>query len=206
VVGDVRQKGLDADVFPEIQMPYTQSAISGMTILIRTTADPLAVLPAIRSQVRTLDPDLPLTFVQTMNDVLANSVANRQFALRLLSAFAVVALMLTSIGVYGVMSAAIGDRRREIAVRLALGASPSRLQWMAVYQLSIVAAVGVLLGVVLAFAATRYLRPLLFGVPPTDASIYVSAGVILVAVTIVSGYLPARRITSVDAAAVLRAN
>jgi putative ABC transport system permease protein len=204
VVGDVRQQGLDADVFPEIQMPFTQSAINTMAILVRTSSDPGALAPSIRAQVRTLDPDLPLTFMQTMDDVVATSLSQRRFGMRLLSAFGSVALILTAIGLYGVIAAGVSDRTREIAVRLALGASPSQVMWMVVRQMLIITVTGVIAGVVVALGATRYLEPLLFGIPRTDFTTYGTTAAILVMVTLVSSYLPARRVTHVDPATILR--
>lgn len=204
VVGDVRQKGLDRDVFPEIQIPYTQSATWQMAILVRTVIEPLAVAPSIRAKVQALDPNLPMTFIQTMEDVLAKSMADRRFGMRLLSAFASMALILTAIGLCGVMAAAVSDRRREIAVRLALGASAPRVVWMVVGQLLAVALAGVTAGMLVALGATRYLEPLLFGVPRTDPATYGTTAAILVMVTLVSSYLPARRVTRVDPVTTLR--
>lgn len=204
VVGDVRQKGLDADVFPEIHLPYTQSAVGTMAILVRTVAEPVALAPAIRAQVQALDPNLPLTFMQTMEDVMAKSLADRRFGMRLLSIFGSVALMLTAIGLYGVMAAGVSDRTREIAVRLALGASPSRLVWTVVRQMLVITLTGVMAGVVVALGATRYLEPLLFGIPRTDFATYGTTAAILVMVTLVSSYLPARRVTRVNPATTLR--
>ena len=204
VVGDVRQQGLDAGAFPEIQIPFTQSPINQMAILVRTSVEPGALAPSIHAQARALDPDLPLTFIQTMDDVVATSLAQRRFGLRLLAAFGSVALILTAIGLYGVMAVGVSDRTREIAVRLALGASSSQVMWMVVRQMLIVTGTGVTAGVVVALGATRYLEPLLFGIPRTDFTTYGTTAAILVMVTLVSSYLPARRVTHVDAATTLR--
>ena len=204
VVGDVRQEGLDADAFPEIQMPFTQSPVNTMAILVRTSGDPGALAPSLRTQVQALDPHLPLMLVQTMEEVVAKSLAARRFVMRLLSIFGSVALMLTTIGLYGVMAAGVSDRTREIAVRLALGASPSRVMWTVVRHMLIITLVGVTAGVVVAGGATRYLEPLLFGVTRTDLATYGATAAILVMVALVSSYLPARRVTRVDPAATLR--
>jgi putative ABC transport system permease protein len=204
VVGNVRQQGLDADVFPEIQIPFTQSAVNTLAMLVRTAAELAALTPAIRAQARALDPNLPLTFMQTMDDVMATSLASRRFGMRLLSAFGSLALMLTGIGLYGVMAAGVSDRTREIAVRLALGGSPSRVVWMVVRQMLIVTLTGVTAGVAVALGATRYLEPLLFGIPRTDFATYGTTAAILVIATVASSYLPARRVTRVDPATTLR--
>jgi putative ABC transport system permease protein len=204
VVGDIRQQGLDADAAPEVHVPYPQSPINQMAILVRAAADPAALAPSIRAEIRRVDPNLPLTFMQTMDDVLAKSTAHRRFGMRLLAAFAGVALLLAAIGLYGVMASAMGERTREIALRLALGATPARVVRMVVRQIAIMAAVGVGAGIVIALGATRYIQPLLFGVTTTDPATYVATAALLVMVTMLSGYLPARRVTRIDPAATLR--
>ena len=204
VVGDVRQQGLDARVFPEIQIPFTQSPINQMAILVRTSVEPGTLAPSIHAQARALDPDLPLTLMQTMDDVVAASLSQRRFGMRLLSAFGSVALILTAIGLYGVVAAGVSDRTREIAIRLALGASPFQVMWMVVRQMSVIAVTGVTAGVVVALGATRYLEPLLFGIPRTDFTTYGTTAAILAIVTLVSSYLPARRVAHVDPGTTLR--
>jgi putative ABC transport system permease protein len=205
VVGDVRQQGLDADVFPEIQLPFTQSAISQMAILVRTTSDPGALTPSVRTQVQALDPNLPLNLVQTMNDVLDTSLARRRLGMRLLTVFASIALLLTAIGLYGVMAAGVSDRTREIAVRLALGASSRQVMQLVVGQMMLVALAAVIGGLLVALIASRFLEPLLFGVPHTDLATYGTMAAILLAVAFGSNYLPALRVTRVDPATSLRA-
>jgi len=148
---------------------------------------------------------LPLTLMQTMDDVVAASLSQRRFGMRLLSAFGSVALILTAIGLYGVVAAGVSDRTREIAIRLALGASPFQVMWMVVRQMSIIAVTGVTAGVVVALGATRYLEPLLFGIPRTDFTTYGTTAAILAIVTLASSYLPARRVAHVDPATTLRA-
>lgn len=205
VVGNVRQRGLDADVFPEIQMPFTQSAVGQMAVLVRTTtAEPTTLVPSIQREVQALDPNLPLTYVQTMDDVLATSMVNRSSGMRVLSVFAGIALLLTAIGLYGVTAAAVSDRTREIAVRLALGASPPRLVWMLVRQLLTVGALGTVAGVGVALALTRYLEPLLFNVPRTDPTTYAATAGLLAIVTFATSYFPARQLIRIDPAASLR--
>ena len=139
-----------------------------------------------------------------MEDVVAKSLADRRFGMRLLSLFGGVALMLTAIGLYGVMAAAVSDRAREIAIRLALGASRSRVVWTVIRQMLIITLSGVTAGVAVALGATRYLEPLLFGIPRTDFTTYGTTAAILVIVTLVSSYLPARRVTQIDPATTLR--
>jgi putative ABC transport system permease protein len=204
IVGDVRQQGLDAAVQPEVQAPITQSAISTMAILVRTEGDPPALLPALRAQVQALDRNLPLTYIQTMDEVLAKSLAGRRFGMRLLSVFACLALILTAIGVYAVMATTTHERNHEIAVRLALGASPLRVLTTVVGQMTAVASFGVVIGIGAAVVATRYLDPLLFGVGRTDPTTYVAVSGAIMAVAAASSYLPARRAVRIDPATTLR--
>lgn len=205
IVGDVRQRGLDADVQPEVQAPITQSAISTMAILVRTEGDPTALLPALRAQVQALDHNLPLTYIQTMDDVVAKSLAGRRFGMRLLSVFAVLALVLTGVGIYAVMATATQQRNHEIAVRLALGASRLRVLTTVVGQMAVLAFAGVVLGSAVALAGTRFLEPLLFGVQRADLMTYTVTGSLLAAVAVASCYLPVRRATRLDPTAILRA-
>src|SRR5690606_16437515 len=134
---------LHAPVRPEIYIPYTQSPVMTMAILVRAERDPAALAPAIRDQLRALDPNLPMTFMQTMDDVVGTSLADRRLAMQLLTAFGAVALFLTAIGIYAVIAATVGDRTREIAIRLALGGAPHRVVWIVVRQILLVTLVGI---------------------------------------------------------------
>lgn len=204
VVGDVRHEGPDADVLPEIHIPFTQSPIRQMAILVRAVGDPAALAPSIRDRLRALDPNLPMTSMQTMEHVIGTSVAKRRFAMRLLTAFAGSALLLTAIGIFGVMAATVSARRRDIAIRLALGGSPRRVVWTVVRQMVVIAVTGLTAGIIVALSATRYLEGLLFGIPRTDPMTYATTAVIIVVVTLLSSYLPARRAVKVDPLVALR--
>jgi len=204
VAGDVRQKGPDADVFPEIQIPYPQSPIEQMAIVVRTQGEPVALASLVRAQVRALDPNLPLMYLQTMDDILSRSMASRRVGMRLLTVFASVALLLTAIGLYGVIATAVNDRSREIAVRLAIGGSPRRIVWTIVGQMLIVTAAGVTIGILVAFSMTKPLEPLLFGIPRADLATYATTAAMLVGVTLVSAVIPAWRAIRIDPAATLR--
>jgi putative ABC transport system permease protein len=203
VFGDVRQRGLDTDVAPEVHVPYEGSPAQ-MAILVRTSSNEVALVPTIRAEVEALDPNLPIAYVQTMDEVLARSLAPRRFGMRLLSAFAAVSLLLTAIGLHGVVTAIVTGRTREMAVRLALGASPRRLVWTAVVEMISIVLGAVMVGIAIAHAATRFLDPLLFGVPRTDAATYGAAVATLMVVALISAYAPARRLARVDPAVALR--
>jgi putative ABC transport system permease protein len=184
--------------------PFTQSPVNQMAILVRTSGDAGALAQSIRAQAQALDPDLPLTLMQTMEDVVAKSLAARRFGMRLLSIFGSVALILTALGLYGVVAAGVSDRTREIAIRLALGASLSRIAGAVVRQMFFITLTGVTAGVVVAVGATRYLEPPLFGIARTDFTTYGTTAAILAIVTLVGSYLPARRVTQIDPALTLR--
>jgi putative ABC transport system permease protein len=205
VIGNVRQQGLDAEVYPEIQLPYQQSPFSTMAVLVRTIGDPVALTPVIRAQVQALDPNLPMMLVQTMDDVLDASMARRRFGMRLLTMFASIALSLTAIGLYGVIAACVSGRAREIAVRLAIGASSRQVRQDVVGELMQMVVAGLGAGLSLAVIASRYIEPLLFAVPRTDIGTYATTAAILVATALGSSYLAARRIMGIDTATVLRA-
>lgn len=204
VVGDVRQVGLDTDVAPEVQVPYAQTPVGQMAILVRTSGDPLALVPTMRTVVQTLDPNLPLLFSQTMDETLARSLEGRRFGMRLLSIFSGVALLLAVIGIYAVMSDVVRSRLREMSVRLVLGATPSGVVAMILGQTLTLAVTGVGIGLLLALGATRYLEPLLFGLSHTDALVHGQAVAILLVASLLGGGLAARRVMRLDPASVLK--
>ena len=204
VVGDVRQSGLDSEVFPEIQVPYTQAASWQMAIVVRTSGNPNALVPAIRAQVQALDPDLPLTYMQTMDDVIDASVSNRRFGMRLLSVFASLALLLTAIGLYGALAFAVSRRTREIGIRVALGAARARLVGSIVREGLAVVLPGAAIGVLLATATSRVVSHLLYGSPGTDWLFYTAASSVVTFVGLGASLMPARRAAGVDPIVALR--
>jgi putative ABC transport system permease protein len=204
VVGDVKHDGLELPTDPEIYVPYTQRPDPAFTVTLRTQADPLAMLGAAREQVSQLDANLAIARPQTLEQVLAASVADKRLRLLLLGAFALLALFLAASGLYGVMAFAVTARTREIGIRVALGAGPGDVLWMVVREGLRLAALGAFAGLLAAFALTRFLSSLLFHVKPTDAFTYVvlTAGILVVALA--ASYLPARRATHMDPLVALR--
>ncbi|MGE3277333.1 MAG: ABC transporter permease [Vicinamibacterales bacterium] len=205
IVGDVRQGGLDAEPRPEILMPYSQTNMGQLALVIRTQGDPLALVPAVRETVAAMDPALPLSYVQTMDEVMAKALAPRRLGMDVLGGFAVVALALASVGVFAVVAAAVGARRRELAIRLAVGASPAAVFRMVLAEVALTAGAGLAAGVAVAYPATRALEPLLFGVGRADGSTYAVTVAVLLLAAIASGLAPARRSARVDPAMALRA-
>jgi putative ABC transport system permease protein len=204
VIGDVKHDGLELPTAAEIYVPYTQRPDSAFTVTLRTQADPLTMLGAAREQVSQLDSKLVIAHAQTLEQVLAASVADKRFRLLLLGTFALLALFLAASGLYGVMAFAVTVRTREIGIRVALGAGPRDVLWMVVREGLQLAALGAVIGLLAAFALTRFLSSLLFNVRPTDVFTYVVLTIGILLVALAASYIPARRATSVDPLVALR--
>jgi predicted permease len=205
VAGNVKQYTLDGDSRIAMYLSHQQSSTRSMNVVLRASADPSAMSGAVRAAVSALDPALPLYNVRTMDDRVAESLARRRFAMQLLTLFAVVALGLAAIGVYGVMAYMVSQGTRELGIRLALGATPRRVLLLVVGQSAVVAGLGVAAGLVCAFAATRFMRSLLFGIDASDPATFASIATILAAVTLVASFIPARRAARIDPVVSLRA-
>jgi putative ABC transport system permease protein len=204
VVGDVKHDGLELPTDPEIYVPYTQRPDSAFTVTLRTQSDPLTMLGAAREQVSQLDANLVIAHPQTLEQVLAASVADKRLRLLLLGTFALLALFLAASGLYGVMAFAVTARTREIGIRVALGAGPKDVQWMVVREGLRLAARGAFMGLLAAFALSRFLSSLLFNVKPTDLFTYVVLTTGILFVALAASYIPARRATHLDPLVALR--
>jgi putative ABC transport system permease protein len=206
VVGDVRHRGLDAEVQPEVYVPYEQAPEASMTVVIRTALEPSALSAAARAAVRAVDPDQPVGEVRTLEQVVAESesVGSRRTVLLLLAAFAALAVLLAAMGVYGVISYSVAQRTQEIGVRMALGASSADLVRMVVRQALALALAGIALGAAGAAALSRYLTTLVYGVKPADPGTFAAVALLLMAVAIAASYLPARAATRVSPMTALR--
>lgn len=204
VVGNVRHMGLDIEPRPEIYYHTNTQPPFGPVVVIRTTSDPKRLISIVRAKIRELDRDVPVSNVNTMEQLVAQSVAQRRFGMFLLGIFALLALVLAAIGIYGVVSYSVTQRTQEIGVRMALGASASDVMKMVLRNGMTLALVGVGLGLVGALGLTRLMSRLLFEVTPTDLTTFalVSAGLIVVA--LLACYLPARRAMKVDPLEALR--
>ncbi len=207
VVGDIRQAGLDNAPLPEFYMPFTQQHArwaKPRLLFIRTAGDPLSLVAAVKGQIRAVDKDQTVWAVRTMEEIVAQWLAPRRFNLWLLGAFAALALVLASVGIYGVISYAVSQRTREIGIRLALGAEPRAVLRMVVRQGMSLTLVGVVLGLAAALALTRVMKELLFGVSTTDPATFALITLLLVVVALIASCIPARRATKVDPLAALR--
>ena len=204
VVGDVRQSGLVEPPTPQMYLSDLQEPTGALTMVLRTDGDPLALGTAIRNQVRAIDPALPLGAMQTMDDVLWNSIGRPRFNALLLGTSGVIALLLAILGVYAVVSYAVERRTHEIGIRRALGAQTSDVLSMVFRQAFILVGAGLVLGIVGALALTRVLVSLLYDVRPNDPLTFVAVVLLLASVASVASYLPGRRATLVDPTEALR--
>jgi predicted permease len=206
VVENVRSTALDAPLQPQVYVPQQQLAYPGLRLVIRTSGDPAGAMPLIRREVRALDRQLAVTDVRTMRDVFDESLSRHRFSMTIIGCFAGSALLLAMIGLYGVVALSVGHRRREIGVRMALGARPSDVVTMVLGEGVRITIIGVVLGLAGAYAASRVMTSLLFGVSATSTPVYAAATLAIVAVTFVATLLPARRATRVDPTTALRAD
>jgi predicted permease len=204
VVGDVKELGLAAASPPEIYLPYAQFPIQSMDVVLRTGVPPRSLAGAIERVVHGLDPELPVSRVATLDEVLARSVSEPRFYALLIGSFAGTALFLAALGLFGVMSYAVAQRTREIAVRVALGATGEVLVRMVLREAFLLGATGVALGLGGALLLSRAIAGLLFALSPRDPATLAGVALLLLATALVAGYLPARRATRVDPAIALR--
>jgi putative ABC transport system permease protein len=206
VVADVKSRGLERDVNPQIYLPYAQKPTIApfITFTIRTQGEPLALRQAIEKEIGGLDKDLPVANVRTMEEVIAETLGQRQLTLLLLGGFAVIAIALAAVGIYGVVSYTVAQRTHEIGIRRALGAQARDVLKMMMGQAMKIALVGVALGLMSAFWLMNVLKSLLFEVSTTDPFIFVAVAGFLVLVVLIACYLPARRATKVDPLTALR--
>jgi putative ABC transport system permease protein len=204
IVGSVKQAAVNAEVRPAMYLPQSQSTAGGMTVVVRAAGDPLALAGAVRDQVRAVDKDIPVTHLRAMDEVFSASVAQQRFSLLLVGLFAMLALVLATIGIYGVMAYSVSQRSHEIGVRMALGAQSSHVLKLILKHGMILAFAGIAIGLAGAFAVTRLLTSLLFEVKATDVKTFAAGSGVLLLVALLACYIPARRATKVDPLVALR--
>ena len=204
VVGDIRHRGLDEKIWPELFQPYQQAPSPWMSLVVKASTDPEALIPAIRKAVAAIDRHQPLFDIQPLARRLADSVADRRQRAFLLGSLALVALTIAVVGVYGVVAYSVTRRMHEIGVRMALGAQRGDVLGMVVAEGLRIALAGVVLGLAGAMGLTRVVASFLYGVTPTDALTFVSVCAVLILAACLASYVPARRATRVDPMAALR--
>jgi predicted permease len=204
IVGDVRYEDVEAPAKAAVFAPVTQNNRRNSVVFIRTAGDPAAVAPALRQAIRAIDRNHAITDIKTMTDRTRDSTARNRFATQVLAAFAAIALSLAALGIYGVLSLAVAQRRRELSVRMALGADRTRVLGMILGEAGGLVAVGALLGAAGAFAASRAMGSLLYGVTGADPLTYAVSAVVLAMVAVTAALIPSLRAMRVQPAAVLR--
>jgi putative ABC transport system permease protein len=204
VCGAVHQMGLDSEAKPTVYWPIPELTYSRMTILVRTSNDPATLVPAIRRELRQMNPELPMASVATMEQLLGDSLARSRFTMSLLGLFAAVALALTAVGIYGVISYTVAQRTHEIGIRMALGAQRASVLGLVLREGVRLMIAGVGLGIVSALALTRLMSNLLYGVGAADPATFAAVVFTLLAVAFLASYVPARYATRVSPIIALR--
>jgi putative ABC transport system permease protein len=204
IVRDVKLAGLDAPSEPAYYVPAAQAPLNDMTLLVRTTTDPLSVVGAVRQAVWSIDPNQPISNVNTLERVVDESIAQRRLNMLLMGLFGGLAMLLSAVGIYGLLSHAVTQHTQEMGIRMALGAQVSDVLKLVLRQGMLLALAGEAIGLVAAFALTRLIRGLLFEVTPNDATTFIAVAGVLTTVALLACYIPARRATKVDPLVALR--
>ncbi len=211
VVGDVRHEALNADPQPEVYIPERQGFVAlgiglgrTLSLVVRAALDGMSIAPAIRAAVAGIDPQQPIGAIRTMDQMIAESVGTYRLNFVLVSAFAVVALLLTAAGLYGVMSYLVAQRTREIGVRMALGASRRQVMSLVIRQAGAMTLAGIAIGILGALLLTRFMTTLLFGISAADPKVYAAVSVLLAVVALAAAAIPSRRATGIDPLTALR--
>jgi putative ABC transport system permease protein len=198
VVKDIKYSGLDDEDQPAIYTPFAQTPFLWSYMFVRTTADPAQLTASVASAVKSANPNLVAAGVQPMEQLLDRSVARERLNLILFGSFAVLALLLAAVGIYGVISYSVAQRTREIGIRVALGASRADVLRLVIGRGAVLTVIGVAVGLVASFALTRLMSSMLFNVSTTDPLVFISISVILIAVSLLASYIPASRAMKVD--------
>jgi putative ABC transport system permease protein len=204
VVKHVKNYGVDEESRVEMYLPYLQNSASSLTLLVRTTASPASLAPALRLAVKAADPEVPMFQVRPLTELVAERTAQRRLSVILISVFGALALLLAAVGIYGVMSYAVTQQTQEIGIRMALGAERDHILKMVLGHGGMLAALGIGIGLLVSFGMARAISALLFQTSATDPPTFSVVPLILVAVALVACYLPARRATRVDPMIALR--
>jgi putative ABC transport system permease protein len=205
VVNDVRQYQLDAESKPQMYLIYAQADFfAPRDLVVKTDVDPASLAATVRRAVWEIDKDQPVSNISTMDEILSESVTSQRFSMLLLAIFAGLAMVLAAVGIYGVMSYSVAQRRGEIGIRMALGAQKVDVLKLTVGEGLKLVVIGIGVGLIGAFLLTRLMSSLLFGITATDPLTFAAISLVLVAVALIASYVPARRATKVDPLVALR--
>lgn len=204
VAGDVRNSGFAKDAQPQIYMPFAQLPWADANLLVRTATEPHSLESTIRQQVTAVDPEQPVTAVQTADELMDGARTQPRFTMFLLGAFALTALVLAVIGIYGVLAYSVAQRRQEVGIRITLGADPTVILKMVIRQGLILAAIGVAIGLALSIALTRTIATFLYKVGALDLVTFAAVSVAFFAIALLASYLPARRASTISPLEILR--
>jgi putative ABC transport system permease protein len=207
VVEDVKNAGIDRPAGTELYLPYTQKHGNGNNdafVVLRSNGDASSLASAVRQEVQAIDPTIPVSHVRLMEDVLSSAQSRPRFLTLLLSLFSGIALVIATVGIYGVISYSVARRSKEFGLRMALGARPTNILGLVLKQGVLLTGIGVVVGLIAALILTRLMASLLFGVSSTDPITYLGVSALLAAVAIIATYIPARRATLVDPIKILR--
>ena len=201
---DMRHGGLRFEAEPTVFLPNLQVPHILQALVVRTSVDPVSLATAVKQQIQSVDKDQGVGEIRSMELVVANSIARPRLQTVLLGIFAAIALTLACVGIYGVISYSVEQRAREIGIRIAVGAEPWSIFRLVLREGLTVTGSGLVVGLAAAFALTRYLETLLYGVKPTDPAVFAAVAALLLVVSAAACYIPARRATRLDPIAVLR--
>jgi len=204
IVRDVKSAGLKADTDPAYYLPAAQAPLGDMVVLVHTESEPTSLISAVRRAVLEIDPNQPISNINTLDNIVSTSIAQPRLNMLLMGLFGALALVLAAVGIYGLLSYAVTQRTQELGIRMALGAQGNDVLGLILKQGMTLALIGEALGLIGAFALTRFIQTLLFGVTPTDATIFVAVVGILTSIALLACYFPARRATRVDPLIALR--
>jgi putative ABC transport system permease protein len=204
VVGNVKHTTLGGESGMQMYQPVLQAPARTMTFVIRTAVEPTSIVESARSTIASIDKTLPLSNVKTMERIISDSVAPFRFNMFLLVLFAIVAMILTTVGVYGVMNYSVAQRTQEIGIRMALGAQPNEVRALILKQGLVLSSIGLAIGLAGGFAMTRLMSSLLYGVSATDPATFAVVALFLAGVALLACYIPAHKATRVDPGVALR--
>jgi putative ABC transport system permease protein len=198
IAADIKNKGLEQDTQAQLYLPFPQLPWGNMNLLVRTAVAPSSIISAVRTQIANLDPDQPVMNIQTVDDLIDNSRAQPRFTMLLVGALSATALVLAVIGIYGVLSYSVAQRRQEFGIRLALGAERTDILRMVVRQGLLLATAGIAVGLVVALWLTRLMSSMLYRVGTHDLTTFVLTPLVFLGIALLASYLPAQRATKVD--------